>query len=89
MPLISCKYSLALSATPERNDKLGKVLFWYLGDLMYKEESKKWMCPLKYKYNLNSDKYKLSYLPFTGKVNRPKSLTNICKLKKRNKFIKD
>lgn len=90
LPLISCKYSLALSATPERNDKLEKVLFWYLGDLMYKEESKKEMDVVSkiYKYNLNSDKYKLSYLPFTGKVNRPKSLTNICKLKKRNKFIK-
>ena len=40
LPVIACKYTLALSATPKRADKLEKVLFWYFGDLLYKSPKK-------------------------------------------------
>ena len=36
LPIISCKKSLALSATPKRADKMEKILFWYLGEIAYK-----------------------------------------------------
>jgi superfamily II DNA or RNA helicase len=36
LPIIACKKTLALSATPNRADKLEKILFWYFGDIMYK-----------------------------------------------------
>jgi superfamily II DNA or RNA helicase len=38
--IIALKKTLALSATPKRNDKLEKVLFWYFGDILYKSEKK-------------------------------------------------
>ena len=31
LPIISCKKTLALTATPKRADRLEKVLFWYYG----------------------------------------------------------
>ena len=37
-PLISSKKTLALSATPKRSDKLEKVLFWYFGPIIYKND---------------------------------------------------
>jgi superfamily II DNA or RNA helicase len=33
-----CKYSLGLSATPWRRDKLSRLIFWHLGDLVHKIE---------------------------------------------------
>ena len=36
LPLISCKKTLFLTATPKRSDKLEKVLYWYFGDIIYK-----------------------------------------------------
>jgi superfamily II DNA or RNA helicase len=38
LPKISCKYTLGLSATPERADKLHKIFHWYLGPMIYQEK---------------------------------------------------
>lgn len=89
LPIISCKKSLALSATPKRSDRLEKVLYWYLGNIMYKappEENKEVLVKI-IKYNVSHKKFREFKLPFTGEVNRPKTLTKICQIKKRNKFI--
>ena len=91
LPIISCKKSIALSATPKRNDRLEKILFWYFGDLLYKLESQTSQNVLTkiYKYDLEHKDYREYKLPFKGDVNRPKTLTKICQIKKRNIFIID
>ena len=51
---IGCKYTIGLSATPERTDGLTKVIKWYLGDFIYREEPKNeiHVNVLKFKFNL-------------------------------------
>ena len=39
------------------------------------------------KYNLNSKNFREYKLPYNAGVNRPKTLTKLCQIKKRNKFI--
>ena len=41
LPIISCKKTLFLTATPKRSDSLEKVLYWYFGDIIYKAPPKK------------------------------------------------
>ena len=36
LPIIASKITIGLSATPVRQDKLEKILYWYFGDIMYK-----------------------------------------------------
>lgn len=89
LPIIACKKSLALSATPKRADKMEKILYWYFGTIAYKappNKNDKVMVNL-YNYNLTSSKFKESRISYSGEVNRPRTINNIVKLKKRNKFI--
>ena len=89
LPIISCKKSLALSATPKRSDKMEKILFWYLGDIAYQappNENRNVSVRI-YNYDLDHKKFSEARLPFTGEVNRPKTLNRIVALKKRNTFI--
>lgn len=88
LPIINCRLSLALSATPKRADKMEKVLYWYLGDICYKAPPKKNnnVNVDIYKYNLEHKKFAESYM-YNGEVNRPRTLNRIVRLKKRNKFI--
>ena len=88
LPIISCKKTLALSATPNRSDKLEKVLYWYFGDIMYKApaEAINNLLVKAYKYNCNDSHFK-EYKMYTGDVNRPKTLTKITEIEERNKFI--
>lgn len=88
LPIINCKRTLALSATPTRSDKMEKILYWYMGDILYKappNKNDKVQVNI-YNYNLNNDKFKESYMR-NGDVNRPLTINNIIKIKKRNKFI--
>lgn len=89
LPIISCKKSLALSATPKRSDKMEKILFWYLGDISYQAPPNKNENVLVqiYNYNLTHKKFAEAILPFTGEVNRPRTINRIVSLIKRNKFI--
>lgn len=89
LPLISCKKTLFLTATPKRSDSLEKVLYWYFGDIIYKappEKNNNVLVKIM-KYNITHEKFKESFIPFTGEINRPKTLTRIVKITKRNKFI--
>jgi superfamily II DNA or RNA helicase len=91
LPIIACKKSLALSATPKRSDKMEKILFWYLGDIAYKappNENDNVMVNI-YNYDLKHQKFAEARLPFTGEVNRPRTINRLISLKKRNKFIVD
>jgi len=89
LPIISCKKSLALSATPKRSDKMEKILFWYLGDISYQAPpNENTNVSVKiYNYDLDHKKFAEARLPFTGEVNRPRTINRIVGLKKRNKFI--
>lgn len=88
LPIIACKKTLALSATPNRADKLEKILFWYFGDIMYKApaEAINNLVVKSYKYNCDDKNFR-EYKMYTGDVNRPKTLTKITEIEERNKFI--
>ena len=91
LPIIASKKTLALSATPKRDDKLEKILYWYFGDLIHKIENKENNKVLVniYNYNLiNHIKFKESFLK-SGDVNRPETINNIVSIGRRNKFIID
>ena len=91
LPIISCNYSLGLSATPKRADKMEKILFWYLGDVAYTAPPNKndHVMVRAYNYDVKDPNYKEARLPFNGDVNRPKTLNRIVSIDKRNKFIID
>tara|TARA_A100001015_G_scaffold318356_1_gene438024 strand:- start:562 stop:2031 length:1470 start_codon:yes stop_codon:yes gene_type:complete len=91
LPIMSCKKTLFLTATPKRSDKLEKVLYWYFGDIIYKAPpSQNQNVQVKiYKYNINHEKFKESYIRFTSEINRPRTISRITKIVKRNKFIVD
>jgi superfamily II DNA or RNA helicase len=91
LPIISCKKTLFLTATPKRSDSLEKVLYWYFGDIIYKAPPKKNdnVQVEIYKYNIKHEKFRESYIRFTKEVNKPRTITRLTKIAKRNKFIVD
>lgn len=91
LPMIACKKTLALSATPKRSDKLEKILYWYFGPILFKndtEENKTVLAKI-YKYNIVHEKFKEKKQRFTGEVNRPGTISQIVTIGRRNKFIID
>ena len=90
LPLISSKITIGLSATPKRNDRLEKVLYWYFGDIMYQSEVKENNTVLVkvINYTIEHEKFK-EYKMYTGDVNRPKTINKITTIGRRNKFIID
>lgn len=91
LPTISCNLSLGLSATPKRADKMEKILYWYLGDIAYSAPPNKNdnVNVRAYNYDVKDKNYKEARLPFTGEINRPKTLNRIVAIEKRNTFIID
>jgi len=89
LPIISCKKTLFLTATPKRSDGLEKVLYWYFGDIIYKSPpSKNVNVNVNiYNYSIKNEKFKESYIRFTKEVNKAQTITRITKILKRNKFI--
>ena len=88
---IGCKYTLGLSATPERTDGLTKVIKWYLGDFIYREEHKNEIHVNVLKFKFKSDhklfQEKKRWIKGSVKPDLVKMITNICNLEERNKFI--
>lgn len=89
LPIIACKKTLFLTATPKRSDSLEKVLYWYFGDIIYKAPpSKNINVNVNiYNYSIKHDKFKESYMRFTKEVNKAQTITRLSKISKRNKFI--
>ena len=87
LPIIACKKTLFLTATPKRSDSLEKVLYWYFGDIIYKAPPSKNMNVNIYNYSIKHDKFKESYMRFTKEVNKAQTITRLSKISKRNKFI--
>ena len=89
LPIITCKKTLFLTATPKRSDALEKVLYWYFGDIIYKappRQNQEVQVNI-YKYDIKHEKFKESFIRFTNEVNKPRTITRLTKISKRNKFI--
>jgi superfamily II DNA or RNA helicase len=88
LPIISCKKTLGLSATPKRSDKLEKILYWYFGPIMYKLDniSNDKVLVNIYQYKLEHEKFR-EYKLRTGDVNRAKTINKLTTIGRRNKFI--
>jgi superfamily II DNA or RNA helicase len=91
LPIIACKKTLALSATPNRPDKLEKVLYWYFGNILYQAESEKIKNVLvkMIKYNIEHPNFKEYKQNYGEDINRPKTINKLIQIDKRNKFIID
>jgi superfamily II DNA or RNA helicase len=89
LPIISCKKTLALTATPKRQDGLEKILYWYFGDIIYRGEKKKNtnVNVSMINYDLDNKKYKEYRLTTTGEINRSKTITKLTEIEERNDFI--
>ena len=82
---------IGLSATPFRDDKLEKVIKWYIGDIIYYEEAKvnQDIIVNIYKFNMEHELYKVVYNKFTKEVQIATMISNLVELKERNNFIRD
>lgn len=89
LPKINCKYTVGLSATPNRSDKLEKVFHWYLGPVLYKHEgkSKLEVMTMIYNYKSTDKKFKDVLNRYTKKAQIPTMVTNLTEITNRNNFI--
>jgi hypothetical protein len=89
---LKCKYSLGLSATPDRKDGMHHVYQWFLGSSVYKlENAIKPMIELKKVYfTCHDDTEKHLFKEkklWTGNLNVSCMVTNLSLSKSRNEFI--
>lgn len=89
---LGAEYTIGLSATPTRKDGLSKVFMWHLGDTLYTEEREVDNKVIVHKFNYSNDNKKLfkeCKIWFNKKqvASTQTMITNICKIKSRNKFI--
>ena len=82
-------YLLGLTATPEREDKLEKVFYYYLGDIIYRSNKIKYTEALINVHYFKSDdeKFKKEIIKFNQKINMSKMITNLTEIKERNDLI--
>lgn len=88
---IQAPYTLGLSATPKRNDKLEKVFYWHLGPPMWEQyaESDKTVTIKMYNYKLSGPNklFKPVFNFRTKQVNMAKMVTNLTEIDERNQHI--
>jgi superfamily II DNA or RNA helicase len=87
---INSKYMLGLSATPNRNDGLIKILKWHIGDIFYtnkKVNAQKEVIVERLLYKNPDLEYSDIALTFKLSVNRSKMINNICSFKPKNNII--
>lgn len=86
-------YTLGLSATPFRADGLTKVLYWYLGDIMYRVKRKgdNKVIVKMLNYESNDKLFTPKKMWRNGKTipALQKMITNVSKINSRNKLICD
>lgn len=87
---LNTPYTLGLSATPNRSDKTEKVFYWFLGEMMYKEET-----PLAHKVKVEVHNYTIKDRKFrdaigkNGKSIQPIVISNLSTIDRRNAYIYD
>lgn len=85
------EYTLGLSATPFRPDRLTKILYWNIGDIYYMQKTKinrQVIC--KIFYYISRDKLfseKRQWVSGEMKPSHVKMISNIVNIKSRNNFI--
>jgi len=88
---IQAPYTIGLSATPERKDKLEKVFYWHLGKSIYYEgaDIDSSVNIKLYKFSLSKpDKlFKEIFSPWSKTMNMSKMVTNLTEIKIRLYFI--
>jgi superfamily II DNA or RNA helicase len=90
LPKIHSPYMIGLSATPERLDKLEKVFYWHMGDLLHRGEQKKNASEASVKmYYFKSDhpKFVTELIKWNMKPNMAKMITNLTEIEERNVLI--
>jgi len=92
---INTKYTIGLSATPDRDDGLSKVFHWYLGPMLYKMEKAKnkevMVRIINFKLAESEPKKEQAkfreYKTRTGDTNSSLMLTNLSEIESRNRII--
>jgi superfamily II DNA or RNA helicase len=87
-----CKYTLALSATPYRNDGLIKVMHWFLGETIYREKIRinNQVVAKIFTYMSSHEKFKEKIIPYGQQRGKPdiiKMMGNLATLPERTKHI--
>lgn len=88
-----CRYTLGLSATPQRKDGMTKVIHWHLGNMIVKinRPANSNVVAKVIKYKSDDPLFKEKKMWAQGKI-RPamqKMITNICEINPRNALIRD
>jgi len=82
---VNSTYMLGLSATPKREDKLEKVIYWYIGDILYHEEAS--ICQdikvMIYNYKINDKLFCVVKNPKTDKAQMSTMITNMANIQDR------
>ncbi len=82
------KYTLGLTATPDRTDGMMNVFIYFLGKIVYRSSVAKTNLVVKlYNYNDNRPQYCQNILNFKRKPDNVKMISNITAHKPRNLFI--
>ena len=89
LPLVSTKYMIGLTATPNRKDGLTKVFKWYLGDIAYTSGSgeNKGVVVKRINFSCENSYYCQEYTNFKGQLMIPKMITQISGYRSRNNII--
>jgi superfamily II DNA or RNA helicase len=87
---ITCKYSLALTATLNRKDGLSKVLKWYIGDVVFQAVKRNDTLKVQFvDYYVPHPDYGIEHTGYGNKLNISKMINNICDFEPRSKHIVD
>lgn len=86
---IQVPYLLGLTATPEREDKLEKVFYYYLGNIIHRGKEKKDTTAKinVYYFDSKHEKFKIEINRYTKNINMPKMITNLVEIPQRNEYI--
>ena len=82
LPIINCKKTLFLTATPTRSDAMEKILYWYFGEIIYKAPPNKNDNVLVkiYNYNITHEKFKESFIRFRKTVDKQGTISRLTKI---------
>ena len=85
----SAPYMIGLSATPFRDDKLDKVIQYFIGDIIHYEAPKvnQEINVDIYKFTMKHEKYEIVLNKYTKEVQISTMITNISEMEERNEFI--
>ena len=87
---MTTKYMLGISAENSRPDKLFKIINWYMGPFLHIEPQKPNAMVVVKKFHYmtsNEDRMKLVINKYTKEPDRSTMITNLCHIKRRNRFI--